>query len=89
MITKAQFEIAQSILDLGAIYINGVSEEMAFELYEISNGDLEFMEKTLDLAVDNFVESEDIIAFFEDAVNGPNIGIDERGQYLGFIDPRN
>ena len=37
---------------------------------------------------DNFVEEDKIIDFFKDAINGTEIGIDELGQYLGYIDPR-
>ena len=87
MLTKEQFKIATQLDDLGTCYIR-MSRDTLYTLYELSNGDLEFIEKTLDLAVDNFVEEDKIIDFFKDAINGTEIGIDELGQYLGYIDPR-
>ena len=87
MLTKEQFKIATQLDDLGACYIR-MSRDTLYTLYELSNGNLEFIEKTLDLAVDNFVEEDKIIDFFKDAINGTEIGIDELGQYLGYIDPR-
>ena len=91
MLTKEMFEIATKIDDLYVIYMGGSAEEYrntAFKLYEMCKGDLNYMEKLLDMAVDNFVEENNIIDFFNDAINGTEIGIDELGQYLGYIDPR-
>lgn len=91
MLTKEMFEIATRIDDLYVVYMGTLTDEYrdtAFKLYEMCKGNLDYMEKLLDLAVDNFVEENDIIKFFNDAINGTEIGIDEFGQYLGYIDPR-
>ena len=91
MLTKEMFEIATRIDDLYAIYMGSSTDEsrdIAFKLYEMCNGNLDYMEKTLDLAIENFVNEENIIKFFNDAINGTEIDIDELGQYLGYVDPR-
>ena len=91
MITKEMFEVATRIDDLYVIYMGSLTDEYrdtAFKLYEMCKGNLDYMEELLGLAVDNFVKEDGIIAFFNDAINGTEIAIDELGQYLGYVDPR-
>ncbi len=86
MITKKQFDIATKILDLNAIYVNA-SDEVAFKIYEMCKGNLDYMEKLLDLAVECFVDNDNLIHFIKDAINGTDIIIDDDGQFIGYREP--